>query len=770
MNWSGNVISGKKYTLIDSDKTFQEALAHLEAHKYIAYDTETTGLNVRKDSIIGFSFTGRVAFGYYFPMFTWNKEMRSLMRHPFYTDERAYQLLSAIKSKHVVMHNASFDIRVTANYFKANLLSSLYADTVLMEHTLNEDGPFGLKELCIVKAAALGLDEQDAANQEQLELQESVKANGGKWTGKDKDIYKGDLSPVAKYACADVDMTLRLFELNSKRIEEQGLTKLFYEDEVMPLQKYVTIRMEHRGVHLNLAQLVELYEQITKEISEYEKEVIDSLYAMPEWEAYITSTLEQYVVSNKGSFAQEVCKLGGLDLPIGATGKFSINKRAVEALEESNWKQFLLTNESTWLSSFDIRTIQETLHRKTEECEYLINIQSKTQLGNLIFNFVGVEPLTKTGKGAPQFNEDFVESIAPKFPWAEKLRVYNKLNKIKSSYYERFLDKHEDGIYYPSFKQHGTTSGRYSSDFQQLPRPKDEDSEEHPLVKKYNDTIRELVISPPGYVFIDDDYESLEPRCFADDASDEPLIKIFTDNLDMYSVIAIMAQGITDASADKKAANFLKKKYPKIRQDAKAYALGIRYGMKAYKLAKSLNISEDEAEVIIKRYFKAFPKLKAQMDRYLKEVKTTGKVTSKFGRVRHLPRAKEIYEKFGDAILDFRNLKKISYKTGVSYQELKVIRKEYNNLLNNALNFPIQSAATSVVNRAAVAMTKEFMAKGLDAWVSLQVHDQLVATCREDQMEVAKPVVQYCMENTTLLAMPLVAKPEVARNLREGHT
>jgi DNA polymerase-1 len=331
------------------------------------------------------------------------------------------------------------------------------------------------------------------------------------------------------------------------------------------------------------------------------------------------------------------------------------------------------------------------------------------------------------------------------------------------------LEKHEGGIYYPSFKQHGTTSGRYSSDFQQLPRPKDEDSEEHPLVKKYNDTIRELVISPSGYVFIDDDYESLEPRCFADDAMDEPLIKIFTDNLDMYSVIAIMAQGIADASADKKAPNFLKKKYPQIRQDAKAYALGIRYGMKAYKLAKSLNISEDEAEVIIKRYFKAFPKLKAQMDRYLKEVKTTGKVTSKFGRVRHLPRAKEIYEKFGDAILDFRNLKKISYKTGVSYQELRVIRKEYNNLLNNALNFPIQSAATSVVNRAAVAMTKEFMAKGLDAWVSLQVHDQLVATCREDQIDIAKPVVQYCMENTTLLAMPLVAKPEVAKNLREGH-
>ena len=101
--------------------------------------------------------------------------------------------------------------------------------------------------------------------------------------------------------------------------------------------------------------------------------------------------------------------------------------------------------------------------------------------------------------------------------------------------------------------------------------------------------------------------------------------------------------------------------------------------------------------------------------------------------------------------------------------ELKVIRKEYNNLLNNALNFPIQSAATSIVNRAAIAMTKEFIRNKVDAWVSLQIHDQLVTTCRESICEDVKPIVQYSMEATNKLAMPLIAKPETARNLREGH-
>jgi DNA polymerase I-like protein with 3'-5' exonuclease and polymerase domains len=764
----------KRYVLIDNEEKYWEALTHLDNVEYVAYDTETTGLNVRKEKVIGFSFTGKINEGYYFPLFYWDTTLNALQVHPFASPENYNSILKVLKYKKLLMHNASFDVRVTLNYLKVNFLGNLHADTQLMEHTLNEEGPFALKEICIRKSTELGLDTQDHANQEQLELKESVIANGGKWIDKQKDIYKGNLAIISKYACADVDLTLRLFLHNEQRLIKEGLHDFFYNQEVMPLQKYVTIRMEHRGVHIDLTRLTELHNNITEDIIKYEEEVVQALYAHPAWDAYISSKLEDISVSNKGSFAQELCKIGGLFkyLPVSDSGKFSLNKKSLEALPELpdvRYKNFLLTNDTSWLRDYEILQVRINLYKKENESDYLINIQSKTQIGDLVFNFMGIEPLTKTAKGSPQFNEDFVESISKDHPWAEKLRVYNKLNKIKSSYYDRFLDNHENGIYYPTFKQHGTTSGRYSSDFQQLPRPKDEDSVEHELVKKYNDSIRELVIPPPGYKFIDDDYESLEPRCFADDAGDEALINIFTKNLDMYSVVAIMAEDINDASADKKAENFLKKKYPQKRQNAKAYALGIRYGMKEFKLAKSLDISEDKAAEIIANYFKAFPGLKAKMDKYLREVKTTGKVTSKFGRVRHLPRAKEIYQKFGDGILDFRNLKRISIKTNVPMDELKVIRKEYNNLLNNALNFPIQSAATSIVNRAAIAMTKQFMDSKLDAWVSLQIHDQLVATCREELCEDGKAVVQYAMEQTNKLAMPLIAKPEVAKNLREGH-
>jgi DNA polymerase I-like protein with 3'-5' exonuclease and polymerase domains len=760
----------KNYVLIDNVTKYIEAAAHLDRYELIAYDTETTGLNVRKEKIIGLSFTGEIGVGYYYPIFVYNVELDKLEYHPFYLEKDLTAILNRLKAKKLIMHNASFDIRVTLNDLKVSLLNSLYADTVLMEHTLNEDGPFGLKEICILKALELGLDEQDAANQEQLELKESVIARGGSWTQQNKEMFKAELGILAKYACADVDMTLRLYLHNLKRLEQENLTKLFFEDEVMPLYKLVTIRMEHRGVYIDMPKLEKLSIKIVDQIKEYEKVVIDSLTSTPEFNDFITTYLNAtYPISTKGNFAQEICRFGNLDLPTTAKGKYSITNKNVLALPDSIYKSYLLSGEADYIPESNLIEMQRNLHRKAEDSPYLINLSSKAQLKTLVFDYLKVEPLSRTDKGSPQFNDKFVESIAKTYDWAEKIRVFNKLNKIKSSYFDRFAENTEDGIYYPSFMQHGTSSGRYSSDFQQLPKPKDEDGDDHPLVVEFSDSVRELVIPAPDHAFIDDDYESLEPRCFADDAGDDALIKIFTDNLDMYSVVAIGAEKITDASADKKSPDFLKKKYPSRRQNAKGYALGIRYGMKAFKLSKTLNISIGEADAIIHNYFKAFPGLKNAMDKYLKEVKTTGKVTSKFGRVRHLPRAKEIYQKFGDDIADYNNLRKISQKTYVPIMELKVIRKEYNNLLNNSLNFPIQSAATSIVNRAAIAMTRQFIKNHLRAWVSLQIHDQLVISCAKEDIDKVKTIVQDCMENTNLLLMPLVAKPEVAYNLREGH-
>lgn len=759
----------KDYKLLNA-LNIQAFFDELDSHELVAFDTETTGLNVRKDKVIGFSVTCIENSGWYLACYEWSKERQELLERSWELSV-AKDILFRLAEKKLIMHNGSFDVRVVFNFFKVNLLNALYADTQLMKHTLQEEGPFALKENAIIYAKDIGLDRQDAANQEQLELEQNVKANGGKWVQSNKEMFKADLPVLMKYAIADTDITLRLFNYFDKELVNGELADFFYTHEGMPLYKLVTIKMEHRGVYLDMPKLEKYLEEIKQKLEESEKAVVEAILATPEGQRFVDELLdEEFPIKPSGKLVQKFCHWTGLGryLPVLASGKFQLNKKSLESIRESfpvHYK-FLAFGEID--PAFNWKYLQEELLLETQK--YPINIGSKDQLGKLVFDYMGIEPLSKTPSGKGQFNEDFVEHLAEKygFAWAKELRVFNKLTKIKSSYYDRFMEGQEDGVYYPTFKQHATTSGRYGSDFQQLPRPMEAGSDDERIIY-FNNTLRELVIPKPGYVFIDDDYESLEPRVFADDAGDQALIDIFLKGEDFYSKVAIGAEKLTGVSADKNAPNFLKKINPTARQNGKAYALGIRYGMKDVKLSYTLNISKEEAQKIIDNYFDSFPGLKQAMDSYLHEAKTKGTVTSKFGRVRHLPRVREIYRKFGDAILDFRALPRLAFKHKIDMEELKKIRKEYNNLLNNALNFPIQSAAASIVNRAAIAMSEKFKEEGLDAWVSLQIHDQLVISSNKNCVDRVKEIVQDCMENTNKLAMPLIAKPEVAMNLREGH-
>lgn len=757
----------KNYRLI-TKQNLSQFISELNSYDIISYDTETTGLNVRKDKVIGFSVSCIEGSGWYLPLHIWDKELQELVPQSW-EQSVAKDILSRLSLKKLIMHNASFDVRVTANNLGISLISALHADTQLMKHTLAEEGPFALKDNAIIYAKEIGLDSQDAANQEQLDLEENVKANGGKWLKTNKEMYKADLEVLYKYAIADTDITLRLFNYFETQLIEQNLYELFYEEEVMPLYKLVTIKMEHRGVHLDMPKLQQHLAEIEAELNKSEELVVKAIMETEEGGAFVSDLLaEQFPIKPTGKLVQKFCEQLKLPLPKLASGKYQLNKKTLELVKHDESAYLFLSgginsyNDTFW---DDIR-----LNLLLETQQYPINIGSKDQLGTIVFEYLNIEPLTKTPSGKGQFNEDFVEHLAEKygFAWAKELRVFNKLTKIKSSYYDRFMQQQEGGIYYPTYQQHKTTSGRYSGDLQQLPRPMEEGSDD-PRVLRFNNTIRALVIPKPGYVYIDDDYASLEPCVFADDAGDQALLDIFIKNEDFYSKVAIMALGLKDVSADKKAKNFLKNINPKLRQDAKAYSLGIRYGAKAGKISQLLNISKEEAQDIIDNYFKAFPLLKNAMDRYLKEAKTKGTVTSKYGRVRHLPEVKELYKKYKDDLFDYRALGRIAYKERMSMDEVKKLKSKYNNLLNNALNFPIQSAANSIIARACIAMSREFLAKGLDAWISAITHDQAIVSCKEEQKEQVAEIVQRCMEKTNTISVPLVAVPQFAYNMRDGH-
>jgi DNA polymerase-1 len=388
---------------------------------------------------------------------------------------------------------------------------------------------------------------------------------------------------------------------------------------------------------------------------------------------------------------------------------------------------------------------------------------------------MGLKPLSTTATGKAQFDMDTLEHLSKTYKWAENLRVYNKLLKIKSTYIDRFLNGHEDGRYYPYFKQNGTVSGRYGSDLQQLPKPKEE-GEDVEIIVKYTNTVRAFFISGEGRRFIDDDYSSLEPRIFSSITGDEGLKDIYRNDWDFYSTIAIKTEKLEEnkakypngVSPDTKSPIFLKKLDPVKRNAAKAYSLGLAYGMSSYALAMSLGVSKEEGLRLYNGYLNGFPKLREWIENSRAFVKTHGYIKNQVGRIRHLPKVKQIYEKFGDRIMDYKFRKELSDSYGTDF--VTKLYLDYKNGNNNCLNFQIQSMAASIVNRSALRINRKAKELGIDAQVIAQIHDQLVIDVAQGQAEMFAPYVQEIMENTvTLNGVILIAEPEIAKNLRDGH-
>ncbi len=775
----------KKYYTVQDSETLKLMFQHIQESDTIAVDTETSGLNPRKDKIVGWSISGDEGIGFYLPTLVWDFEKDSLELQTIMdesTEVISKNLLKALKGKKLVFHNASFDVQFIKNYFGIDLLPDVWVDTALLVHTVYEEGafgfgnPFGLKSIAIMNQEALGLNVEEAANQEQIELKESIKKNGGSITKESFEIYKADLNILSKYASADTDLTLRICNLYLDKLRQEGLEKFFFEEEVMPIYREVTVPMEAYGVDLDMKLLEKVHDEIVEDQKKNKEIVMKSLIAIPEVKEWIVATaLTNYPVSHKGNWAQNLIQRYSIPLPKSEkTGKFSLTQKNIEAYEPSNdkeeaVKQFLLTGDETLIPEVERARISMSMWKEANDGDY-VNIQSKKHLGEIVFGYMGIQPKvagSNTKSGRAKFDMDMVQELAKEYPWAENLRIYNKLLKIKSTYVDRFRDRHEDGRYYFYFKQNGTVSGRYGSDAQQLPKPLEE-GEDAPVIMKYVNIVRAFLTAGKGRKVIDADYESLEPHCFASVSGDENLREIFKKGWDFYSTVAIKTEKLEGVSADKKADNYLKKLDPVKRNKAKAYSLGIAYGMEAYALKMTLGVDQKTAEGLIKGYLDGFPQLAEWRERSRQTVKDTGLIKNYLGRIRHLPRVKKIYDKFGERMMDWRFRKELEPQFGRD-QVLKAYR-DYRNGLNNCLNFQLQSLAAAVVNRAALVINRKAKEMGIDACVQAQVHDQLIINVKEDQADIFAPVVQEIMESTTKLpGITLKAPPEIADNWKEGH-
>ena len=766
----------KSYVTVNSKETLKELLEHIKNSDLVAYDTETNSLNPRKGLIIGFSVSGEEGKGYYMPIREWKEDrLVEITIAGFNADKIAKRVINELLSKKLIMHNASFDVRFTKNFYGIDLLPALHADTGLLVHTVREEGafgfgnPFGLKSIAKMVQKEIGLNVEEEANEEQRELKASIKANGGSTSKDNFEIFKADMAILAKYAAADTDLTLRIYHYFLKLLKEENLEKFFFEEEVMPLYREVTVPMEEHGVRVDIPLIEKVKDRILIDLKKYAELVTEALLAEPKIKNWVMErAFEAYPPKNKGTFAQRLLEQNGTSLvKSDKTGRYTLNKSSITAMEEGPIKYYLLTGDLSHLTQDQKENVSMSLWKEDNDGKSF-NIQSKDQLGKIAFDVLGLTPLSSTTKGKAQFDEDMIQSISDQFEWAKYLRIYNKLTKIKSAYIERFLDSSEDGKFYPYFKQNGTVSGRYGSDLQQLPKPL-EPGQDEDIIINYTNIVRAFFICDNGYKLLDTDYASLEPRIFAAVAGDQGLKEIFANDWDFYSTIAIRAEKLEGVSPDTKAPNYLKKVDPLKRQTAKSYSLGIAYGMSGYALAMTLGIPTKEADKLVEGYLEGFPELKKWREDSRAFVKENGYVKNKVGRIRHLPIAKKVYKSpIKDGLLNWKVRKDLEREFGV--EKVTSLYKDYRNALNNCLNFQIQSYAASVVNRAAVQINRKFKQENIQGQVIAQIHDQLICQVKEEDVKRACEIVQDCMENTTKLeGVALIAEPEITINFRDGH-
>jgi DNA polymerase I-like protein with 3'-5' exonuclease and polymerase domains len=746
----------KSYKIITDAAGVVELANYITQGNIIAYDTETTSVNPRKGDIIGFSVSANLNEGYYFPTKIWNNDTQTiddLTIEGKRCEDIAVKLVKLLIGKKLVMHNASFDVRFTKNCYDIDLRDSLYCDTMLLRHTLKEDGPFGLKDIAIELQNELGIDAEKEANEEQIKLKESIKANGGQATKTNYELYKADMQIIGEYAAADTDLTLRVMTHYLPILKEENLWDFFFTDEVMPLYRTVTIQMEEKGSMLDMKLIGEMDEQITKDIIRLEKEVVDALMKLPEAKRWaLERAHESFPAKKRGNFAKKLLDYKNRGM---MKNEYGVDK-------------FLADGNTEHLDPMDSMRVSLDLLKEKEGG--LINISSKKQLGELCFDYLRIKPLSKTRKGNNQFNENLVDHISKDYEWAAKMKDYNKLNKIKSSYIDRFTERSENGRYYFYVKQHGTTSGRFSSDSQQLPRIL-EPGEASPLVLKYNNVVRRFVKSEDDRRLVICDQSSLEPRVFASVSNDPGLINVFKNGEDLYSRVAIQAWKLEGMSAIKSDDNYLKKLRPDLRQRAKSIALAIPYGAGAWQIGKQLDIHIKEAQKMINGYLDGFPELAKWMTDTHLRANTVGRIVNKTGRIRHLDKVKYIYEKFEDNLIKpwvFKGMKENARKAG-NEKELQQLRMEYKNGLNNAKNFQIQSLAASIMNRSAIRIHEEFKKHNIDAYIMLQIHDEFVVNASVEHAERACEITKDCMENTVSIETGLVADPNIATDFAEGH-
>ena len=360
--------------------------------------------------------------------------------------------------------------------------------------------------------------------------------------------------------------------------------------------------------------------------------------------------------------------------------------------------------------------------------EQEFNIGSPKQLGEILFNHLGLKGGKKTKTGIFSTSASILDDLADAHPIINDILEWRSLSKLKSTYSDALVKQinKKTGRVHTSYMMTGAQTGRLSSTNPNL--------QNIPIRSEEGRKIRQAFIAKPDHKLISLDYSQIELRLVAEIADLKSMQQAFDDGIDIHAMSAseVFNVPLEDMTAD-------------IRRKAKAINFGIIYGISAFGLAKQLGVSRTEAKEFIDNYFKRFPGIRSFMDEKIEYCRANGYVETLFNRRIHI-----------GGILDKNPMRR-------NYAE------------RQAINAPIQGSAADIIKRAMIRIPKALQDANLENTVAmlLQVHDELIFEVPNEltnqAIDIIKPVMENAIKPAKSLKVPLIVDAGIGDNWHQAH-
>ncbi len=357
------------------------------------------------------------------------------------------------------------------------------------------------------------------------------------------------------------------------------------------------------------------------------------------------------------------------------------------------------------------------LARRIADCESQIfgysgekfNINSTKQLGELLFEKLGLPPVKKTKTGYST-NADVLEKLKGKHPIIPAIMDYRMLTKLKSTYADGLVAVIcADGRIRTTFQNLVTATGRLSST--------DPNLQNIPVRTDLGAEIRKMFIPKSGCALVDADYSQIELRVLAHIADDQTMQAAFISGLDVHTATAAQVFGVAPENVTSLQ-----------RRHAKAVNFGIVYGISEFSLAEDIGVSRWEAREYIDNYLANYRGVRAYMKSVVDDAREKGFTETLYGRKRYIP-----------------ELKSSNFNIRSGAERI-------------ALNTPIQGTAADIMKIAMIRVEDALNREFPEAKLLLQVHDELIVECPEEMAADVAALVSREMQGVAQLKVPLLAE------------